>query len=105
MGQPLNPETCTVFALYRMFATEDEVQALAADYRAGTTGYGNAKKLLNTKIGEYFANARDKRRDLLNHPDHVEDILREGARKARREAQTTMELVREAVGMKPRPVA
>src|SRR4029077_3449836 len=46
MGQPLNPDTCTVFALYSLFASDDEKAALAAQYRAGSIGYGGAKKLL-----------------------------------------------------------
>jgi tryptophanyl-tRNA synthetase len=100
MGQPLNPEGCNVFAMYSLFATEDEKQALAADYRAGKIGYGGAKKLLKAKIDGYFEPFRAKRKELAEHSDTVEDILREGAQKARQEAQATMELVREATGLK-----
>ncbi len=105
LGQPLNPDTCTVFTLYSLFATEEEQAALAADYRAGSIGYGHAKKLLLAKIDSYFAPFRERRRELASHPDTVEDILRAGAARARAEAQQTMELVRSAVGLKPRPVA
>ena len=100
MGQPLNPDTCNVFALYGLFATDDEKAALAADYRAGKIGYGGAKKLLKTKIDAYFAPFRAKRKQLAEHPDTVEDVLREGARKARAEAQHTMDLVRAATGLR-----
>ncbi|HYV34574.1 MAG TPA: tryptophan--tRNA ligase [Gemmataceae bacterium] len=99
MGQPLNPDTCIVYTLYSLFATDAEAQALAADYRAGKIGYGGAKKLLKVKIDEYFAAAREKRKQLAQNPGFVEDVLREGAKKARGEAQATMALVREAVGM------
>ena len=58
MGQPLNPDTCNVFALYSLLATDEEQAALAADYRAGNIGYGGAKKLLKNKIDAYFAAAR-----------------------------------------------
>ncbi|MGF1582627.1 MAG: tryptophan--tRNA ligase [Gemmataceae bacterium] len=104
MGDPLDPDTCNVFALYKLFATEEELTELAEQYRTGATGYGNAKKLLLGKIEEFFAPAREKRKELLQSPDTVEDVLREGAKKAREEAQTTMELVRDAVGMPKRPV-
>ncbi len=104
MGQPLNPESDTVFTLYDLFATDAEREALAAQYRSGTIGYGQAKKLLLAKIDSHFQPFRERRRQLAASPDTVEDILREGARKARAEAQKTMELVRAAVGMKPRPV-
>jgi tryptophanyl-tRNA synthetase len=101
LGQPLDPDKCNVFALYSLFATDEEKSALAADYRGGKIGYGQAKKLLKSKIETYFAAARDKRKELAQRPDTVEDVLREGARKARSEADKTMELVRAAVGLRP----
>lgn len=99
LGQPLNPDTCSVFALYSLFAAPEEKAALAADYRAGKIGYGHAKKLLKAKIDAYFAPFRDKRKQLAQDPSIVEDILREGARKARAEAQITMDMVRKATGL------
>jgi len=102
LGSPLNPDTCNVFALYSLFATDQERADLAARYRAGNIGYGDAKKLLLEKIDQYFSPARQKRKDLAANPDYVEDVLRRGAQKARAEAQQTMALVREAVGMKAR---
>src|SRR5262245_36416302 len=105
MGQPLNPEGCNVFALYSLFATEPEKAALAEQYRAGSIGYGGAKKLLLEKINAYFGPAREKRKQLAAHPEQVEEVLRQGAQRARAEARQTMALVREAVGMKAAPVA
>jgi tryptophanyl-tRNA synthetase len=99
MGQPLNPDADNVFALFSLFATDEERAALAADYRAGKIGYGGAKKLLRGKIDACFGPARDKRRELARRPDLVDDILRAGGKKARAEAQQTMALVRQAVGM------
>ncbi len=99
LGQPLNPETCNVFALYSLFASEEEKASLAADYRAGKIGYGGAKKMLKAKIDGYFAPFREKRKELAQRADTVEDILRDGAKKARAEAQRTMELVRQRTGL------
>src|SRR6516225_8203144 len=64
MGEPLDPDKDNVFALYSLFATEEERAALAADYRAGKVGYGQAKKLLKAKIDEHFGEAREKRKQL-----------------------------------------
>ena len=100
LGSPLNPDTDNVFAIYSLFATDEEKAELAARYRAGGIGYGDAKKLLLGKIDTYFGPAREKRRALAARPDDVEDVLRQGAKKARAEAQQTMALVRQAVGMK-----
>jgi tryptophanyl-tRNA synthetase len=99
LGQPLDPEKCNVFALYSLFASEDEKQAMAADYRAGRIGYGHAKKQLKAKIDAYFEPFRAKRKELAERPDTVEDVLRAGAHKARNEASATIDLVRKATGL------
>jgi tryptophanyl-tRNA synthetase len=104
MGQPLKPETDTVYTLYSLLATDAETSALADDYRSARIGYGGAKKLLRTKIDDYFGPFRERRKQMAQDLAFVEDVLREGAKKARAEAQATMALVREAVGMQTRPV-
>jgi tryptophanyl-tRNA synthetase len=95
---PKDPDKCTVFALYSLFATEEEQAALAARYRAGGMGYGEAKQQLLTKIDEHFGPFREKRKQLAADPAYVEGVLRKGAAKARAETQATMKLVREAAG-------
>ncbi|GIW82845.1 MAG: tryptophan--tRNA ligase [Gemmatales bacterium] len=98
---PKDPAKCNVFALYSLFATDDEKAELAERYRAGGMGYGEAKKMLLAKMDEYFAPAREKRKQLAKDPSTVEDILKEGAKRARSVARKTMDRVRKAVGMKP----
>jgi tryptophanyl-tRNA synthetase len=97
---PKDPERCNVFALYSLFASEEEKTALAGRYRTGGMGYGEAKKMLLEKINSYFAPARQRRKQLAANPEEVEAILRRGAQRARDEARKTMALVRQAVGMK-----
>lgn len=114
VDQPKNPETCNAFAVYRLFANAEEQAALAelyrnpmkdAESRGGRPfGYGDAKTMLLAKIDAYFAPARAKRKQLAAQPESVEAVLQAGARKARAEAQQTLTLVRQAVGMSPRPV-
>lgn len=98
--EPKDPTTCNVFALYSLFATPEEREEMAQRYRAGGLGYGTVKAALVEKINQHFAEARERRRDLAKRPDDVEDILRSGARRAREEAQATMELVRSACGLR-----
>lgn len=95
---PKDPDKCNVFALYGLFADEQEKATLAARYRAGGMGYGEAKQLLLAKIDEHFALAREKRKQLASDAKLVDDILSRGATKARAEAQATMKLVRAAAG-------
>jgi tryptophanyl-tRNA synthetase len=103
-GSPLNPDKCNVFALYSLFATPEEKAQLANLYRTGGIGYGNAKERLLAKINDYFEPFRQRRKQLAADQDYVEGVLRQGAQCARAEAQKTMALVRQAVGMLPHPV-
>lgn len=104
LGQPLPIEGDNVLALYSLFATEAELDEMKAAYAAGSIGYGDAKKQLLARIDAAFAPAREKREELLARPDTVEDILRDGARRAREVALATVERCREATGLRRRPV-
>lgn len=97
---PKNPDTCNVFALYKLFASETEQNELAEKYRAGGMGYGAAKTMLLEKIEAYFAPARTRRKELAANLDYVEQVLKQGAAKARHEAQLTMEQARRIVGLR-----
>ena len=100
MGEPMNPDTCNVFALYKLMATPEEIEALRKNYLENPEfGYGHAKQLLFEKYTEYFAEAREKRKELLANPQKVEDILQDGASRARKVADATMAKVRAAVGL------
>jgi tryptophanyl-tRNA synthetase len=101
---PKDPDKCNVFALYSLFVSEEEQTALAARYRAGGLGYGEVKKMLLEKINTFFGPFREKRKELAARPEYVEEVLRQGAQKAREEARKTMALVRQAVGMSPASV-
>ena len=99
VAEPKNPDTCTVFALYSLFASNEEKASMAERYRAGGMGYGEAKKQLYEKIEAYFKQARQRRRELAQDLVNVESVLEDGARRARAVAQKTMARVREAVGL------
>ena len=94
-----DPDTCNVFALYKLFASEAEREALAARYRAGGMGYGEAKKALAEKFEAHFGPLRAKRDELAKNLDYVESVLRDGAARARAEAQKTVKKARQAVGL------
>ncbi|HLJ94662.1 MAG TPA: tryptophan--tRNA ligase [Gemmataceae bacterium] len=100
VAEPKDPETCNVFALYSLFATEEEKAALAARYRAGGMGYAEAKGALLEKINAHFATARDRRKALASDPAYVDGVLQKGSQRARRYAEETMALVRAGVGLR-----
>jgi tryptophanyl-tRNA synthetase len=99
LGEPLAPERCNVYALASLFLDEGQKAELAERYRSGDFGYGHFKKELKELIWEHFAEAREKRRHYLDHPDEVYAILEEGAKKARALADEKMNIVRDAVGI------
>jgi tryptophanyl-tRNA synthetase len=99
LEDPKDPDTCNVFALYKLLATEEEQAALAERYRAGGMGYGHAKLELLEKINEHFGPMREKRRELANDMDYVNDVLRSGAEKASVLARETLQKARQAVGL------
>lgn len=96
---PKNPDTCNVFALLRLLASAEETAQWAERYRAGGMGYGDAKKRLAELFEAKFGPAREKRAALEKDAAYVEDVLREGGRKARAVAAKVMEDVRGACGI------
>lgn len=96
---PKNPETDTVFKLYSLFAGDDEKNSLAGKYREGGFGYGDAKKLLLERLMEHFKPYREERERLKKNMDHVKDILKRGAAKARETAEATKAEVWGKVGL------
>lgn len=99
VADPKDPDTCNVFALYRLFATPEEREVMAARYRAGGMGYGEAKKALHEKFEAHFGPLRAKREELARNLDFVNDVLRRGAERARAEASATLRRARAAMGL------
>lgn len=100
VSEPKDPDQNVIYQLYKLMATPAELAVMDQGFRKGGMGYGDAKKLLLAKLEETFGGERrEKRKKLEEKPDQVEDILLEGARKARRIAALTMEQVYDAVGI------
>lgn len=99
LEEPKNPDTCNVFSLIKLFASEEKINEIAEKYRAGGYGYGHAKKELLGLIEGYFAEARERRKELQKDMDYVNDVLREGGQKARDRAESVMEPIRSATGL------
>jgi tryptophanyl-tRNA synthetase len=97
---PKDPEGSLIVTLYKLVAGEEQVAAMEADFRRGGTGYGDFKKRLFEAMWAYFSPMRAKRAELGANLDHVHDVLRRGAEKARGIAQQTMDRVRKATGLR-----
>jgi tryptophanyl-tRNA synthetase len=94
------PEGNSIYELYKLFATEEEVAAMAAAFRAGGYGYGTAKKELLAAYHRLFDPFKERREELSRDVDTLEDILKDGAKRARAAAEPTIEKVRSAVGLR-----
>jgi tryptophanyl-tRNA synthetase len=98
---PKNPDTCHLFTLYKLFSTPEQQAALADRYRAGGMGYGEAKQTLFEIARDYFAPARERREKLAADPAAIQDILRDGAQRARAKAGEVLDRARRACGLRP----
>ncbi len=99
LDKPMDPATCNVFALYRLFVSNKESDEMADRYRAGGYGYAKAKHALFDVMWNYFEPFRKKRDELIKSPDQVETILQESASRARGEARRTLDAARRACGL------
>lgn len=95
---PKDPDTDTVFALYKILASTAQVEAMKANYLAGNYGYGQAKQALYELILEKFEEPRKKFEYYSNHLNEVDEALSLGAEKARKVASRVLERVREKLG-------
>ena len=96
--EPKNPDTCNVFALYKLLGSTDEVADLRAKYEAGNYGYGHAKQALFELIVEKFKTEREKYTYYSNNLEEVDKLLLEGAAKASAVANGVLKRVREKLG-------
>ena len=98
LEDPKDPNTCNVFALYKLLATDEQSKQLAEKYRGGNFGYGHAKTTLLELILEEFGSAREKFDHYIENPEEVFSALKMGAEKARPVAQATLNRVRNKLG-------
>lgn len=99
MEDAKDPESDHLFQLYRLFASTDDVEAMAQIYRAGGFGYGDVKKKVADASEAYFADARAKRVDLEKNLDYVHDVLAKGAERARQVASGVVGRAKNACGL------
>ena len=99
LEEPKDPDSCNVFALYKLFATGEELEEMRRNYLGGNYGYGHAKKALFDKMWAFFEPMRKRRAELEADPGYVEEVLRKNGARAREEAGMMMKKVRAAVGL------
>ncbi|GHV84545.1 tryptophan--tRNA ligase [Spirochaetia bacterium] len=99
MEEPKDPETSQIFLLYKLFALPEEQAALAARYRAGGMGWGEAKEELFRVVNRELSPLRERFQAITADPAGLDRILAAGAEKARPIAAATLRRFRKAAGI------
>ncbi len=97
---PKNPETCNIFALYRILGTPEQIAEMRLKYenKNADFGYGHAKQELYDLITSKFSEARKKYNHYIENPQVVEAALLRGAEHARETASKVLKRVRQKLG-------
>ncbi len=98
-GEPKDTAGSALFEIYQAFASTEETEALRQAFAAGIS-WGEAKDCLLERIDQEIAPMRQTYQRLMEHPEQVEALLLEGARKARTVATPRMLSLRQAVGIR-----
>ena len=98
LEEPKDPNSATVYQLYKLLASDEESKTMSDKLKAGGYGWGHAKKELLEKVVSSFSEERAKFEHYQNNPKEVEEVLMEGAQKAKKVAKATLERVRISLG-------
>ncbi len=98
LEEPKNPDTCNVFAIYKLLASPEQLEQMTANYLGGNYGYGHAKQGLFELFVEKFKTEREKYNYYINNLEEVDTLLKAGAEKASAIANGVLKRVREKLG-------
>ncbi|MBL7722799.1 MAG: tryptophan--tRNA ligase [Chitinophagaceae bacterium] len=89
-----------IFLLMKLVSTDEVIQKFEEDFNKCTIRYGDMKKQLGEDMVRFIAPIREKAESIRNDETYLKGVMEKGAEKARKSARATMELVREAIGLK-----
>jgi len=98
-SDPGNPDVCNVFSLHKVFSPQADVDMVNVECRRAGIGCVDCKKLLAKNLNAHLEPFRARRAELDKNPEHIFDVLDDGAKRARVLADETMTAVRSAIGL------
>lgn len=98
-SDPGNPDVCNVFSFHKIFSSPEEVEMVNVECRRAGIGCVECKRLLARNLNRHLEPFRARRAELEQDPNHIWDVLHDGARRASKVADETLAEVRAAVGM------
>jgi len=96
---PGNPDVCNVFSMHKTFSSSEEVQMVNTECRQAGIGCVDCKKLFAKNLNTHLQPLRSRRAEFDKDPDHVWEILLDGAERAREIAAQTISEVKAAIGL------
>jgi tryptophanyl-tRNA synthetase len=102
LEEPKNPDTCKIFAIYKLVANETQIDEMKIKYANANKdfGYGHAKQALFELLLEKFKTEREKYNYYMNNLPEIDALLQQGAAKASKVADGVLERVRVKLGFK-----
>ena len=98
LEEPKNPDTCNLFALYKLVASEQQIATMRENYENGGYGYGHAKQAFYEVLIEKFSKERELYNHYMNNLSEIDAALEIGANKASGTANVVLNRVREKLG-------
>ncbi|OGO42447.1 MAG: tryptophan--tRNA ligase [Chloroflexi bacterium RBG_16_58_14] len=98
-SDPGDPDVCNVFSMHKVFSSPEEVAMVNVECRRAGIGCVDCKKIFANNLNTRLEPFRRRRAELSNDPHYVDDVLDDGANRARAIAEKTMAEVRQAVGL------
>lgn len=99
-GEPKDPDDSSLFTIYLAFASPAQRAEMRAAYRDGIA-WGEAKQQAFELINAELAQPRERYLELISRPAEIEQVLRQGAEKARAYAIPFLARIRDAIGIRP----
>jgi len=99
VDEPKNPDTCSIFSLYKNFAFPGQISALRERYLAGGMGWGHAKQELFEVMNAHLSPLRERYTVLMQNPEVIHSALKEGGLKARVLAAAKITQLRKIIGI------
>jgi len=96
-SDPGDPDVCNVFSMHKIFSKEEEIEMINLECRRAGIGCVDCKKIFSKNLNTYLEPFRARRAESASDPDHVWDVLQDGAKRAKQIAEQTMKEVRSAV--------
>jgi len=96
-NDPGDPEKCSVFSYHKLYTGQDEQAEIISGCKSAALGCGDCKAKLFNNMNKKMQEPREKKKELLNQPQLLDQIIDAGCTKARQEAQGTLKIIKDAM--------